>query len=166
MPKTASAQFGVEVGYGFNTTMNAYLLSLKIPSCFRYYDEYIWPVRGYWEGSALMINALKGNPLANQLYGGALAYLLRFEKECFCFPLLDPYAEIGLGVGYFNKKEIVERKLGSNGLIEGKVGLGLRFGPLREYEIGYKFIHFSNGYMARPNDAINLHFVAINFWFQ
>lgn len=158
----ARAEYGLALGYGVNSNMYAYRLSLQVDSGYCWNNN-IWPATGYWEGSANYIG-IKGNHHDN-LKGLSLAYVLHFEKkDLFCNKNV-PYAEFGLGGALFDDNQIENRRLGSHGLFEIKMGAGMRFGTFKEYDLSYKFIHYSNAYLKRPNDGININFIVFSYLF-
>lgn len=125
-----------------------------------------WPITGYWEGSLYTMHGKKGL-LPNshkQLNASALAAVIRFNRAC-CTVVGWPYVELGIGLSLLTKKEIGGRNLGMHFQFEDRFGIGVRFGENREYDIGYKAVHFSNAYLGSVNHGINLHLLSIGYWF-
>ena len=54
------------------------------------------------------------------------------------------------------------RKFGSAFQFGNHIGFGVRFGEHRQFDLGYRFQHMSNGGIKMPNQGINLsqtHFI-------
>lgn len=161
----AQAQDGMVFAYGFYK-YNSYRVSVQKKSsyCDNYcFDDYFVLMNGYWQLSATNVRA-KHATTNNKITGVSGAYVFRFEEIQLCSPDM-PYAELGIGGALFNKKKFAGRNLGANTLFEITFGLGYRFGVCRQYDLGYKLVHFSNGYLARQNDGLNLHMLSFNYWF-
>lgn len=110
----------------------------------------------------------KKGPLPNshqQLNAGALAAVVRFNRA-LCTTIGWPYVELGIGLSLLSQKEIGSRNLGMHFQFEDRFGIGVRFGENREYDFGYKAVHFSNAYLGSVNHGINLHLLTIGYWFK
>ena len=130
-------------------------------------SESNWPISAYCEGSFYDINAHNKNldPTSHRhLNAGALAVVARMEhKEKM--QLGWPYFEIGFGASLVTHKEFAGRKLGTRFQFEDRVGIGIRFGENREYDLSYRAIHFSNAFIGTYNHGINLHVLMLGYWF-
>ncbi len=126
-----------------------------------------WPIGAYWEGSFYQMRGKRGSLPGshNRLEAVALAGVFRFERAKESV-LGWPYVELGIGLSWLSRKEIGGRDLGIHFQFEDRFGLGVRFGENREYDVGYKVIHFSNAYIGPSNHGINLHLLTIGYWFK
>ncbi len=129
--------------------------------------ESSWPISGYWEGSLYHKNGNYGSkPGSNKrLNALALAGVIRFERAQEIV-VGWPYVEFGIGLSWLSRKEIGGRDLGMHPQFEDRFGIGVRFGQNREYDIGYKAVHFSNAYIGPCNHGINLHIITLGYWFK
>ncbi len=128
--------------------------------------ESTFPLGGYWEGSLYYMHgkAAKNPGSHKSLFAAAAAGVLRFEKrEKTC--LGWPYLDAGIGLSLLSRKEIGGKQLGINFQFEDRVGLGIRFGENRQYDLGYRLVHFSNASIAKHNSGINLHLLVFSYWF-
>lgn len=126
-----------------------------------------WPIGGYWEGSVYSMNGHKGrNPNSHKrLEALALAGVFRMQRrERFSFGW--PYVDLGVGLSWLTRKEIGGRDLGIHFQFEDRIGIGFRFGQDKQYDIGYRAIHFSNAYIGPSNHGINLHVIVLGYWFN
>ncbi len=132
-----------------------------------WWTDRTWPISGYWEGSLYTLHGKKG-PLPNShhhLDAAALAAVFRFDRAESTV-IGWPYLEVGIGLSLLTQKEIGGRNLGMHFQFEDRFGLGVRFGEDREYDIGYKAVHFSNAYLGSSNHGINLHLLMLGYWFK
>lgn len=162
------ADMGVSIGSGCGVA-NIVPIRLGVQKEFerRWCTETDFLIGGYWEGSLYYMKGKHGpKPKTNnQLFAGALAGVLRFEQAkeiCGVWP----YLELGIGLSWLSQKEIGGRKLGSPVLFEDRLGLGVRLGDKKQYDISYRAIHFSNAYIGRENNGINLHVLVLGYWFH
>jgi len=130
-------------------------------------EETDWPIGGYWEGSLYHKNGNYGSkPSSNKrLNAVALAGVVRFERAQQLM-IGWPYVELGVGISWLSRKEIGGRDLGMHFQFEDRFGVGVRFGQHRQYDIGYKAVHFSNAYIGPCNHGINLHIITLGYWFN
>lgn len=165
---SAAAQWGASVASGYGAA-NIVPLRIGIQKQFpkRWRTDSSWPIYGYWEGSLYHMNGKKGvKPDSHkQLNAAALAAVARIERAQQT-GIGWPYVEIGFGASWVSKTEIGGRDLGIHFQFEDRIGLGFRFGDQKEYDIGYKAIHFSNAYIGPSNHGINLHVLTFNYWFS
>lgn len=126
-----------------------------------------WPIGGYGEASLYHLSGEKGLKAKSHhhLTVSAVAAVVRLErKEKIKWGW--PYLEIGFGLSLLNQKEFGARELGTHFQFEDRLGVGLRFGENREYDLSYKAIHFSNAYIGSYNHGINLHLISFGYWFN
>lgn len=79
--------------------------------------------------------------------------------------ILPMFIDLGFGVNNFSRDQFVGRDLGSKLLFEERVGIGVLLGRSQNLELGYRLMHFSNGYLANSNHGLNLHLLALGYWF-
>ena len=164
----SQATVGVSIGTGYGVaSIIPIRLSFQKMLDTRWEPCNTWPIASYIEGSFYSMHGRKGvEPNSHRyLKAVALAGFLRFERpEALCN--VYPYIELGIGASWLSQKEIGGRDLGFHYQFEDRLGIGLRFGPCLEYEIGYKAVHFSNAYLGPRNHGINLHMLVLNYWFS
>lgn len=110
-----------------------------------------WRARAHLETSLTHID---GDGLGgNRLSVVGLTPTLRFEP-----PRSPGFLEFGIGANYFDQKDINSRKsVGTHFEFGDIIGLGLKFGQRRQFEIGYRLIHYSNAGIRRPNPGVDFH---------
>jgi len=83
------------------------------------------------------------------------------------FKLFVPaYIDAGIGIAHLSNKLIANRDLGSIWVFEDRLGVGTLLGAKQSLEIGYRFLHYSNAYLAQKNQGLNLHLMIIGYWFN
>ncbi|MGZ5091827.1 MAG: acyloxyacyl hydrolase [Burkholderiales bacterium] len=79
--------------------------------------------------------------------------------------LTGPYAEAGIGLHLLSHASIGEKNLSTSFQFGDHLGLGYRFGAKGAFDVGYRFQHFSNGGVKRPNPGINFNQVRLQYHF-
>jgi hypothetical protein len=120
-------------------------------------------VDGYWELAVARINAtgVYQPPNTPNVQVGSGSVVVRFKPQI----LRCMYFDLGVGLAYFSKQSIAMRRLGSNVLFEDRFGLGFLFGKCKQFELGYRIIHYSNAYFASVNNGLNLQMLILGYWF-
>lgn len=72
---------------------------------------------------------------------------------------LSPYFEAGLGGALFSKTSLGERSFSTAFQFTEWVGVGLDFGE--RFSIGWRYAHFSNAGIKKPNDGIDIQQVVL-----
>lgn len=173
------AEFGVAIGYGLNSSLNAYRFAFQASTFSCCELGFVWPMSGFLElglnkmacRNALVCNNCNHSNTCNNcndtLYGADLNHTFRFTQDNFS-PCIFPYVEFAPGIASFNKKDICNLNLGAESLFELKFGVGFRFGRQREYDLSYKYFRYSNGihiFNKSSHDVININSIMLNFWF-
>ncbi len=100
-------------------------------------------------------------PTNSHLQAYSLSIALRFSTRIF----VPVFFDIGIGPAYMSEQQIASRNLGQNWLFEDRAGIGIVLGKKQKIELGYRFIHYSNAYLAQKNNGLNLHLFAFGYWF-
>jgi lipid A 3-O-deacylase len=166
---TTKTQYGLSVASGYGASRIA---PLRVGV--QKYWERSWrdtktiAVHGYWDAS---LYHMRGNgssePSSNKTVDAvALTGTFRFEGNA---PLEEsghiwPFLDLGFGGSYFSKTEISGRTISIHFQFEEHIGAGARFGLAKQYELGYRFAHFSNAYLGDYNHGINLHMLVFSYW--
>ncbi len=83
------------------------------------------------------------------------------------FKLFFPaFIDAGIGLAHSSAKLIANRDLGSVWVFEDRLGAGVFLGARQSLEVGYRFLHYSNAYLAQKNQGLNLHFIIVGYWFN
>lgn len=158
---------GISLGSGYGTA-KIVPIRIGVQKTFdrHWQTESNWPIGGYWEGSVYQLQGRKGSDRQSHksLTALAIAGAFQFERKT-PFSIGWPYIELGIGLSWLSKKEIGGRELGIHFQFEDKIGIGIRFGEKREYDLSYKAIHFSNAYIGSVNHGINLQILTLGYWF-
>jgi len=69
-------------------------------------------------------------------------------------------------VALISDQEIARRDLSSTFQFEGRIGVGLRFGQQQQRDINFRFLHYSNAGISRPNDGIDIFMLSYGYAFS
>lgn len=83
--------------------------------------------------------------------GGALGFF-RIERASGA---LRPYAEAGIGVAAFSRKDLGNKDFSTHFQFTEQLNLGLRFAERWSLAVGYA--HYSNADLKTPNDGIDMY---------
>lgn len=119
---------------------------------------------GYWELAFTKITSSRWYTQLTNSTDAAIAASIVLRMPFYA--VLNWFADIGIGVAYMQHRDVAMRDLGSNVLFEDKLGLGVLCGKKKQIEFGYKFVHYSNAYLAQKNQGLNLHFIMLGYWFN
>jgi lipid A 3-O-deacylase len=128
----------------------------------RWFTEGDWSLGGYWE---LDGSYWKGEGRdANDIYGIGITPVLRLQRAAI--NNIMPYIELGIGAHVFSEKTLNDDKnMGTNFQFGDHVGTGIRFGRDLNYDLGYRFQHYSNAGLSNHNPGINFHELRIRYNF-
>jgi len=115
------------------------------------------PLSGYFE---LSLNHWKG---ADEIFGVAFS-------PVFMVPLCAkskygrymPYIEAGVGVSLISDKIIDNRNMSSYFQFENRIGLKIK---IDRFDFHIRYMHYSNAFLAQPNDGIDILLAGIAFAF-
>lgn len=65
---------------------------------------------------------------------------------------IQPFVELGVGVAFFSKTRVGDKRLGSSFNFENRIGVGVRLAG--GHRIGLRASHYSNAGIEKPNDGI------------
>lgn len=116
-----------------------------------------WTVGGFWEVGLGYWNG--GGREAKDLMDIGVTPVFRFSPRGSNF-----FLEAAIGAHLLSETRINrKREFGSSFNFGDHIGFGGIFGDRKNYEVGYRFQHLSNGSIAQPNDGINFHQVRLGF---
>lgn len=155
------AKTAVTAGYGSgNSRSEIYRLNIQ-----RAWSSHAKQSRftGYWELAFTKVNSNDKVAIANnnstRIFSASAALRIPYRF------VLDWVVDIGFGFANSSDRVVVGRDLGSNLVFEDRVGISILPGRARRLEIGYRFIHYSNAYLAETNQGLNIHLFTLGYWF-
>jgi lipid A 3-O-deacylase len=109
---------------------------------------------GYWEAS---LNYWDGRD--DEVFAVALSpvFALYFGGESARY---QPYVEAGVGVSLLSDHRIGGRELSTRFQFEDRIGIGVR---MESFDVHYRYMHYSNGGIDRPNNGVNAHILGMTF---
>jgi lipid A 3-O-deacylase len=161
----AQAKIGSSFAFGSGTKqVQAYRLGMQKDWTTSGFGKKPKKFQGYWELAFTKINSALtfSCPSNSHVQVVSAAAVLRIPFKMYA----HWYVDIGIGAAQFSQQEIATRELGSKLLFEDRAGIGILLGRQQQIEVGYRFLHYSNAYLAQKNQSINLHLVLLGFWFN
>lgn len=151
------ARTGIDVAYAKGTNhVKAYRVGFQHAWSNKEYTPNKRRLTGYWD-----LAFSKMNSPYNNLQAYSASAVLRVPYRA----IFNWFLDVGFGLAYLSETEISHRNLGSHWLFEDRVGVGILLGARHQYEVGYRFMHYSNAYLAKSNQGLNLNFLVIGYWF-
>jgi lipid A 3-O-deacylase len=122
---------------------------------------------GYTELSYHYLSGKKGHRAdsTDHLNAVALAPVFRLLSRS-TFDGIRPYFEGAIGIAYLSDVEIGGRELGLHGQFEDRIGIGTLLGSRQQYDVNFRFMHFSNGFLGNQNDGINIYYLTLGYWWH
>ncbi|MGI9279860.1 MAG: acyloxyacyl hydrolase [Endozoicomonas sp.] len=109
----------------------------------------------YWDNQLNVSpsHSVKGG---DDIYGFFITPVWQFQS-----PSERYYFDAGLGIGWISDTQIRYKgdqplEKSTNFQFETMLGAGIRFGTQKSFDLGAKLIHYSNGYIKRPNMDLNV----------
>lgn len=109
---------------------------------------------GYWDFSLGYWKNLSRYRTNREVFDLGVTPTFRVEKG---EPISSrsPYAEIGVGLHLLSHSSVSPlRRFGGSFQFSEHLGAGIRFGTRRQFDVGYRFEHISNGGLRHPNKGI------------
>ena len=126
-----------------------------------------WQVRETWQLSAYVTTSLAywhaSASENNALYDIGVAPVVRLERQGSVG--LTPYLEASFGVHLLSHNWINGRDMSSAFQFGEFAGAGLLFGPRRQFGVGIRIQHVSNGGIRRPNQGLSFGSVVLHYRF-
>jgi hypothetical protein len=126
-------------------------------------DDGDWQVTGFWEASLGRWRGHRPDDNNQTITEVGITPVFRFAPKS-AVAGMTPYLEGGfIGLHLISPTFIYnDRKFGSAFQFGNHIGFGARFGGQRQFDLGYRFQHLSNGDIKQPNQGVNfsqLHFI-------
>jgi hypothetical protein len=151
-------------GYLVEAGANGDIQSLRVGMIRQWDQQWFadghWQLTGYWEGSAAVLNSdgANGKIVANL----GLTPVFRFRPNALGGA--QPYWDIALGLHLLSDSKIDDQHdLGSALQLVPLVGVGVTFGEKSQYDLGYRFQHYTNAGLKEPDDGLSLHQVRLTY---
>ena len=111
-----------------------------------------WTAKGYLDFSLAQIEGKLSGGNGGILVAGVTP-TLRFEAKTS-----PGFVEFGVGVHYFDEKTInASKSVGTHFEFGDLLGVGVKLGEKQQFEVGYRFIHYSNAGISANNPGLDFH---------
>lgn len=123
-------------------------------------DDGHWQLTGYWEGTIAVLDS--DAPGGKTVADLGFAPVFRFRPNASGGT--QPYWDVALGLHLLSRAKLDDRRrLGSALQFAPLVGVGVTFGEKSQYDLGYRFQHYSNLGLSEPDDGLDLHQVRLTY---
>ncbi|HKY70185.1 MAG TPA: acyloxyacyl hydrolase [Gammaproteobacteria bacterium] len=166
-PARANLGGSVSVGKGFHVEhVEAIRAALNWDFGILFLQDKPWGLNVHWESAAAFWQGHSTLTRFNDdLYLLTSGPVFRLQRRASVMGVV-PYGEIGVSPSWLTQREISQRKLSIHFQFEDKIGFGFRFGKNQKIDLGYRFIHYSNASIKRPNSGVNIQMVNLGLWFS
>jgi len=69
---------------------------------------------------------------------------------------LDPYIEGSIGGAFLTHDHLGHRDLGAHIAFQDMIGVGATFGERHQYDLSFRYLHYSNAGLFKPNNGIDV----------
>jgi opacity protein-like surface antigen len=159
---SVSVGVGRDVHKGSDVSMLR--VAAQIPWQKRWGEAGDWVWTGAWEAEVSAWHGNRGSTGNASLVEVGFRPVLRLERKVSSPGGVQPYVEAGLGAALLSKTRIDNRRFSTSFQFGSHVGAGVRFGQAMRYELSYRFMHYSNADIKKPNQGIS--FNTLNFGFR
>lgn len=171
---------GLALSHGPETNSNADMDSYRVSLLWDWKQDWLegsnWLLSGYYDLSLLYWeNQLSHQDGLSEEGSGSMAAIsfspvFRIKLRKALLNTITPYIEMGLGATWLSHSSIVAKAtsavdLGSRFQFEDRIGIGLQIGRQQQFELGYRYIHYSNAGINSDNDGIDFQQLHIGFWY-
>ncbi|MBI1174764.1 MAG: acyloxyacyl hydrolase [Sideroxydans sp.] len=123
-----------------------------------------WHVTGFWEAAVGQWRGKSSIGNNQTITDVGITPVFRFEQKNPSG--MAPYLEGAIGFHLITPTFIyANRKFGSSFQFGDHVGFGMRFGERRQFDVGYRYQHLSNGSIKKPNQGINFSQIHLDYRF-
>ncbi|NOX76214.1 MAG: acyloxyacyl hydrolase [Gammaproteobacteria bacterium] len=126
-------------------------------------DVFGWKVDTYWQLEFSKWQSTRDASQDGSSVTAGLIPVFRFVGKQNRF---RPYIDVGVGVNVFSVSRLEDHQFGSNFQFSDVFGFGVHFGNRNQWELGYKFQHYSNGSVRVPNKGINFSFLTLSYMYK
>ncbi|MGH8616037.1 MAG: acyloxyacyl hydrolase [Gammaproteobacteria bacterium] len=119
---------------------------------------------GRWELSLSYWDADEGRTGNDTLVEGGFAPVFYIHSEAKPWGI-TPFIEGAVGIHLMSETELGDKDFDILFAFGSHAGVGFRFGPQHQIEVGYRFQHLSNADLGDPNPGINFHLVRLLYYF-
>lgn len=129
----------------------------------RWFTAGDWFLGGYWEFDASYWDGQDEVPGNTEVGEIGITPVFRLQRHQPFASGMRPYLDFAVGAHLLCENKADNRDLSSAFQFGDYLGLGVQLGAAGRVELGYRFQHFSNAGIERPNSGINFHLLHISY---
>jgi hypothetical protein len=163
-PSAAFAVDGVSIEAGNGNATDMMRVGAQWDWHKKWFDNGSWHLGGYWDASIGRWRGYAAIGNNQKITDFGITPVFRYERDSIFG--ISPYVEGAVGFHLITTTFInADRKFGSSFEFGDHVGAGIRFGSTRQFDLGYRFQHLSNGGIKKPNQGINFNQIRFEYHF-
>ena len=112
----------------------------------------------YWDGDS----GRTGNSTLSEVGVTPVFRLQRYNNN----NSMTPYFEFGIGAHYMSDSKFGDKDMSTEFQFGDHVGVGFVFGDRQQYDISYRYQHYSNADIETPNPGINFNLLRFGYSFE
>ncbi|MGA8864196.1 MAG: acyloxyacyl hydrolase [Gallionella sp.] len=168
----AYAVDGVFIEYGLGDASVISSLSMinmyRVGALWKWHKTWLsngdWHVTGFWEASLGNWRGFKPEANNQTITDFGITPVFHLEQKEGAGVM--PYLEAGIGVHLISPTSIYSGRNFSTALQFGDaLGFGVSLGERRQFDLGYRFQHLSNGDIKRPNNGVDFNQIHLGYRF-
>lgn len=132
----------------------------------RWLTDGAWYLGGYSELSLDYLASDQAGTKRNELFGIGGRGVLRYQRYRPWWGSVTPFVEAGSGPFLFTGHRFGGVNVSTNLQFGSILGMGVRFGAQRRFELSYRFMHVSNASIKKPNPGLDFNVVYFTYYFD
>ena len=144
-----------------STHVNMVRLSLQKHWQQRWFTHGNWYLTGYWELGFGYWHGRTGSTGRSHIEAVDFRPVLRLQRKVSSRDATQFYVEAGVGPALVSATHIDNLQFSTAFQFGSHIGAGIRFGPDHRYDLAYRFMHYSNADIKKPNDGISFSVVQL-----
>jgi lipid A 3-O-deacylase len=150
LPAARAADVAVIGGYGNEVTVAAAAIRMRDWKVWKPGGRWSYALSGEWQVGKWSAQQTEIGP--SSLVDGSFTTVLRMRPAADSWSAL--YMEFGFGLHLLSDHQIGERQLGTQFQFGEFFGIGTQLGADRQYALGLRVQHVSNGSISKDNDGV------------
>ena len=130
---------------------------------YSWFDGQKWHLESFLEAGVSYWDGEVGTSGHKDLFDFSLTPVLRLQRDQAAG--IWPFAEVGFGIHVHTQEGIGDENFDIPFAFGTHLGVGLRMGIKRSYELLYRFRHLSNADIGDDNPGINFHTLQFGYYF-
>ncbi|MEJ2382373.1 MAG: acyloxyacyl hydrolase [Gammaproteobacteria bacterium] len=146
-----------------STHVNMVRLSLQKHWQQRWFTQGNWYLTGYWELGFGYWHGNAGDTGRSHIEAVDFRPVLRLQRQVSSRDATQFYVEGGVGPALLSATHIDNLQFSTTFQFGSHIGAGICFGRDHRFDLEYRFMHYSNADIKKPNDGISFNVVQLGW---